>query len=156
MMAAVWLATPVGVSCAVSAAVRVDPNSTMSAPAATACSAAPARLSPVARIAPADRLSVSTRPCQPSWLRNRPLMAALERLAGPVVRPGTVALATMTAETLASVPRKAGMAPCSSWVRGSVWAGPSSVLPLEWPRPGKCLTVLRSPPAASPWANALA
>ena len=81
-------------------------------------------------------------------------MAALDKLAGPDDRPGTVALATITASTFGNVATKAGMAPSSSCESGRVCAGPSSVLPVECPRPGKCFAVASAPPRARPWANA--
>ncbi len=75
-------------------------------------------------MAPADRLSLRTNPCQPIWVRSRPLTAAADNEAGPVVSPGTEAFATITAETAGRVAPKAGSAPAWSWESARVEAGP--------------------------------
>ena len=55
--------------------------------------------------------SVRTRPEKLSFLRNRPLITLLERLAGLDVRPGTEAFATITAGVPARIAAENGCTP---------------------------------------------
>ena len=76
-------------------------------------------------------------------------------LAGNVVSPGTVALATMTAGTCAATASLNGSSPAlRNWLHEGVAAAITSVFPVAPPRPGKCLTTASTPPAASPAAKA--
>ena len=71
--------------------------------------------------------------------------------AGAVVSPGTTSLATSTAGAPRAMTAAKGARACwRSAAQGRVDAGPRSLLPLEPPRPGKCLSVASSPPAFRP------
>src|SRR4051812_38016755 len=136
-------------------AVRVEPNSTTSAPAATELAAAAGKDGVTALIAPADKLSVTTKPGNPSEVRSTPDTTDGDNDAGREVRPGTVAFATITAGAPAVMAaEKGGKADSLRLESGRVAAGPTSVLPVDPPRPGKCLITGRTPPSRNPLTNA--
>src|ERR1051326_4988257 len=116
-------------------------NSTMSAPARSAWTAADGTEYPAEWIAVADSESVRTRPPKPSRPRRIVVMTVADRLAGRPVSPGTDALAIMTAGTPARMAAANASSPSDSRVdQGSVAAATLSVLPLAPPSPGERLT----------------
>jgi hypothetical protein len=101
--------------------------------------------------APAERLSVMTRPRKPSSWRSNPPITAADNDDGSGVSPGTDALLVMTAGAPAAMAaRKGTRSRFRNDGNARVAPGPTSVLRCAPPSPGKCFTTGSTPAARRP------